>query len=303
MVNGGTFSTSDGNSRALSWTLNGGTVSSRGDASPGFWGNIMLYDGQAVTVGGAAVSTISSHVMLGAGSEFAVGAGSTLNVTGTVSNSVWATGNGSFIKTGDGTMTLTATNNYTGATEVNQGTLIVNGNISTSVTSVATGATLGGSGTVGALTIASGAFVTPGNSPGIFTVNGNYTQAGTYNSEITGTVAGAGGYDQIIVTGNVDITGGSFAALFSSGSYTLGDKLFILTNDGSDAITGSYSGFVQGATVATYGGYDWAISYLADATGNTFTGGNDIALMAVPEPSASLLIGSFGALVLLRRRR
>ena len=303
VVNGGTFSTSDGNSRALSWTLNGGTVSSRGDASPGFWGNIMLYDSQAVTVGGAAVSTISSHVMLGAGSEFAVGAGSTLNVTGTVSNSVWATGNGSFIKTGDGTMTLTATNNYTGATEVNQGTLIVNGNISTSVTSVATGATLGGSGTVGALTIASGAFVTPGNSPGIFTVNGNYTQAGTYNSEITGTVAGAGGYDQIIVTGNVDITGGSFAALFSSGSYTLGDKLFILTNDGSDAITGSYSGFVQGARVATYGGYDWAISYLADATGNTFTGGNDIALMAVPEPSASLLIGSFGALVLLRRRR
>ena len=125
VVNGGTLSTSDGNSRALSWTLNGGTISSRGDASPTFWGNMMLYDGQAVTVGGAAVSTISSHLMLGAGSGFAVGAGSTLNVTGALSNSVWAAGgNGDLIKTGDGTLALSgANNNYTGATTVSAGTL------------------------------------------------------------------------------------------------------------------------------------------------------------------------------------
>jgi len=266
---------------------------------------MMLYDNQAVTVGGAAVSTISSHVMLGAGSGFAVGAGSTLNQTGALSNSVWATGgNGDVIKTGTGTLVVSATSNYTGVTNVTQGTLVVNGNISTSVlTTVSSGATLGGSGTVGALTVDSGAFVTPGNSPGILTVNGNYTQAGTYNAEITGTTAGVGGYDQITVTGAVDITGGSLVALFSAGSYALGDKLFILLNDGLDAITGTYSGFAQGATVATYGGFDWAISYLADSTGNTFTGGNDIALMAVPEPNIAALIGGFGVLALLRRRR
>jgi hypothetical protein len=101
----------------------------------------------------------------------------------------------------------------------------------------------------------------------------------------------------------VDISGGSLVALFSSGSYALGDKLFILLNDGFDAITGTYSGFAQGATVATYGGFDWAISYLADSAGNTFIGGNDIALMAVPEPNAAALIGGFGVLALLRRRR
>jgi len=301
VVNGGTFSTSDGNSRALSWTLNGGTVSSRGDASPGFWGNIMLYDGQAVTVGGAAVSTISSHVMLGAGSEFAVGAGSTLNVTGAVSNSVWATGNGSFIKTGDGTMTLTATNNYTGTTAVNEGKLIVNGNISTSVTTVASGATLGGSGTLGALTINSGGFVTPGNSPGILTVNGNYSQAGQYTAEIAGTTAGSG-YDQINVLGTVDISGGSLVTAFS-GSYAQNDLLFILLNDGTDAINGTFAGYAQGATVASYGYMDWQISYTANSVNNTFTGGNDIAIMAVPEPNTSLLIGSIGVLALLRRRR
>ncbi|MEI6607969.1 MAG: autotransporter-associated beta strand repeat-containing protein, partial [Verrucomicrobiota bacterium] len=139
VVNGGTFFTSDGNSRALSWTLNGGTVSSRGDASPGFWGNMMLYDNQAVTVGGAAVSTISSHVMLGAGSEFAVGPGSTLNVTGALSNSVWAGGgNGSFIKTGDGTLALSGANNYTGTTTVNAGAL----HLETAGTVIYTGGTI-----------------------------------------------------------------------------------------------------------------------------------------------------------------
>ena len=122
---GATFTTSAGNSRALSWTLNGGTVNSRGDDSPTFWGNMMLYDSQAVTVGGSAVSTIASHVMLGAGSGFAVGAGSTLNMTGAISNSVWAGGSGSFIKTGGGTLTLSnANNNYTGATTINAGSLV-----------------------------------------------------------------------------------------------------------------------------------------------------------------------------------
>ncbi len=304
VVNGGTFSTSDGNSRALSWTLNGGTVSSRGDASPGFWGNVMLYDNQAVTVGGSAVSTIASHVMLGMGSGFAVGADSTLNMTGALSNSVWAGGgNGDLIKSGSGTMTITATNNYTGTTAVNEGKLVVNGSISTSVlTTVASGATLGGSGTVGALTIESGAFVTPGNSPGILTVSGNYSQAGQYTAEIAGATAGSG-YDQISVTGTVNITGGSLVALFSSGSYALGDKFFILINDDSDAITGTYAGFAQGDVVTSYGGFDWQISYLADSVGNTSTGGNDIALVAVPEPNVAALIGGFGALALLRRRR
>ena len=44
----------------------------------------------------------------------------------------------------------------------------------------------------------------------------------------------------------------------------------------------------------------------ADSTANTFTGtlnGNDIALVAVPEPNVAALLGGFGVLALLRRRR
>jgi fibronectin-binding autotransporter adhesin len=264
-------------------------------------------------VGGGLIDLSASNVDLTINSaynlwfpsaNFNVGAGRTLTLNGAISD-VGFTDDGPkpFTKNGAGTAVFSGANTYRGTTAVNQGKLVVNGSISTSVlTTVASGATLGGSGTVGALTVDSGAFVTPGNSPGILTVNGNYTQAGTYNAEITGTTAGSQ-YDQIAVTGAVDISGGSLVALFSSGSYALGDKLFILLNDGFDAITGTYSGFAQGATVATYGGFDWAISYLADSAGNTFIGGNDIALMAVPEPNAAALIGGFGVLALLRRRR
>ena len=62
-----------------------------------------------------------------------------------------------------GTLTLWSTNSYTGATNVNAGTLLVNGSIaSSSLTTIAAGATLKGSGTVGALAVFG--TVAPGNS-------------------------------------------------------------------------------------------------------------------------------------------
>jgi len=301
-VNGGTLNTGSRSSEVGNLTLNGGTVTSNG-LNPGDtpWGNLLLVENSTVHAGGTAASTISvDQVNLHGTNGFAVGAGSTLNVTSKIADYGPAQ---NLSKSGAGTLTLSGVSTYTGTTAVNEGKLIVNGNISTSVlTTVSSGATLGGSGTVGALTVNSGAFVTPGNSPGLLTVNGNYSQAGQYTAEITGTIAGSQ-YDQIGVNGSVDVTGGSLVALFSSGSYALGDKLFILLNDGTDAITGTYAGFAQGDVVASYGGFDWQISYVADSTGNTFSGGNDIALMAVPESNVAALLVGFGALALLRRRR
>jgi MYXO-CTERM domain-containing protein len=212
-------------------------------------------------------------------------------------------GGGGLIKDGAGTLTLSGTNNYVGTTTVNQGTLLVNGSIASSrLTTVASGATIGGSGTIGALTVSSGGFINPGNSPGILNA-GDYIQAGTFMAEINGLTAGIE-HDQINITGTVDITGGSLTAMFSGGTYAANDMIFILLNDGGDAITGTYAGLTQGATVINYGGFDWAISYVANSGTNSFTGGNDIALMAVPEPSSALL-GVLGVLllVLLRRRR
>ena len=162
---------------------------------------------------------------------------------------------------------------------------------------------------MGALTINTGGFVAPGNSPDTLDVAGNYLQAGTYNAEISSSTVGNGttGYDQIAVAGTVNITGGTLVTMFSGTGYSAGDLLFLLLNDGSEAITGEYNTFAQGATVINYDGFDWIISYAANSAGmgSTFDGGNDIALMAVviPEPSSAALLGALGALILLRRRR
>ena len=61
----------------------------------------------------------------------------------------------------------------TGPTSVLEGRLAVNGFLGNSVVTVGSGATLGGSGTVGGIIAGSGAIVAPGNSIGTLSVNGN----------------------------------------------------------------------------------------------------------------------------------
>jgi autotransporter-associated beta strand protein len=247
----------------------------------------------SLTLTGGITTTLTQDVTFG-------GAGNTTVSTTAIS------GSGSLIKDGLGILTLSSANTYTGATMVSNGTLVVNGSVSnSSLTTVASGATIGGSGTIGALTVSSGGFINPGNSPGILNT-GDYVQAGTYIAEITGLIPGTE-HDQINVTGTVDITGGSLTAVFSAGTYAANDLIFILLNDGDDAIIGTFTDLAQGATVTSYGGFNWNISYIANNTGvgtGTFTGGNDIALQAVviPEPKAALL-GAIGVLLLFRRRR
>lgn len=251
----------------------------------------------SLTLTGGIATTLTQDVTIG-------GAGNTTVSTTAIS------GSGNLIKDGAGTLTLSATNTYTGTTTVGGGAgskLIVNGNISTSVlTTVQTGATLGGSGTVGALTINSGGIFSPGNSPGITTVNGNYIQNGTLQVEIEGGTAGNGNgfHDQVVVNGTVTLNSLLTLTTFT-GTYAANNLLFILLNDGTDAISGTFTGLAQGASVGTYAGFDWQISYTGDSTGPAFTGGNDVVLLAVtaiPEPSAALL-GALGLLMLLRRRR
>ena len=80
---------------------------------------------------------------------------------------------------------MTGNNSYTGATVVNDGTLLVNGSIAGSAVTVNDGATLGGTGTVGETTVADGGAVSPGTSIGTLTVSGNLAfGAATYFAEV-----------------------------------------------------------------------------------------------------------------------
>src|SRR5262249_12112061 len=71
------------------------------------------------------------------------------------------------------------------------------------------GGTLKGTGTIFCSVSNTGGIVAPGNSPGILTINGDYTQSssGTLNIEIGGTSAAAPDFDQLHVTGSATLGG------------------------------------------------------------------------------------------------
>jgi fibronectin-binding autotransporter adhesin len=119
------------------------------------------------------------------------------------------------------------------------------------------------------VTIDTGATIAPGLSPGIINT-GNLSLGGVTAIEIQGPALGTQ-YDNINVTGTVTIAGGTLAL---SGAYVpaLGDVFAIVTNDGADAVTGTFAGLPEGATVV-FNGVGLRVSYM----GGT---GNDITLSA-----------------------
>jgi fibronectin-binding autotransporter adhesin len=153
-------------------------------------GNGALHSQGAVTVNGGGLFNIAGITAAGTTIGDLSGAGSLVLggkalTFGTANDTVFSgpiSGNGGgLVKQGAGTFTLGGANSYTGATDVLAGTLLVNGNQSaaTGFTSVASGATLGGIGTIGGdVNIADGAMLAPGaGGAGALTINGNLALA------------------------------------------------------------------------------------------------------------------------------
>jgi fibronectin-binding autotransporter adhesin len=220
-------------------------------------------------------------------------------------------GAGTLTKLGAGVLTLTGTNTYSGLTSVNAGTLLVSGSLAGAV-AVNNGSTLGSStgatgGSVGSITVNDGGTLAPGASTGILTTGGNLTlnSGSTFKLEINGTGAGTG-YDQQVVGGDVFLNGPVSLAL--AGTYTGVDDIFtIILNNGSHAVGGTAGMFAGYAndSILTLGAQQFRISYFDNASTPEFemVGGNDVSLLAVPEPSVALtLLGGLGLLLGLRRR-
>ena len=133
--------------------------------------------------------------------------------------------------------------------------------------------------------------IAPGQSPGILVVSGNFTFAdnSTFEVEIGGT-GGAGvnpsGHDQLDVTGTVTI--GSNVTLdlpmFNSFTPSAGDSFTIISNDGADAVTGTFAGLAEGSVVS---GSGWAATI-------TYVGGdgNDVVLTAIVDTEVTLSGGT-----------
>lgn len=191
---------------------------------------------------------------------------------------------------------------YTGTTTVNAGTLVMGSGSSIATSSLLTVnsvAVLAGTGTVGNTVLAAGAEISPGNSPGILTTNGNFTVAGaaTFVMDLAGTTPGTQ-HDQLDITGIIDLGMTSILSLNITSAPAVGDKFFLILNDGSDPISGLFAGINNGAEFSS-GGYVFSAHYNADSGSSSLTGGNDFALYTVvPEPThAFLLLTAAGGLV------
>jgi autotransporter-associated beta strand protein len=211
-------------------------------------------------------------------------------------------------KTGLGELLLTGSETYTGVTSVDAGTLSVGDGVSGSLsgkTVVQNGGTLSGFGSIGAAEILNGGTLAPGGAPGRLTENGNlsFASGARLSLEINGTVAGTG-YDQVALNGTLTLGPTSVLAGSSTGGFPNSTLFFPIDNDGSDPIVGTFNGLAQNSTFVL-GSQAFRISYTGDSATNAFAGaGNDLAVMAVPEPaSMTLLAAGVGALVFWRRAR
>jgi autotransporter-associated beta strand protein len=157
-------------------------------------------------------------------------------------NTTWVSGGaiggvGSLNKAGQGTLILAGANTYSGNTKVNAGSLLVDGSLGPGSVSVASGATLGGTGTIGGpVTILNGGILAPGAAPGTLTAGTLTLSPGSISNYQLSTPNVVGGVnDLVIVKGNLTLAGTlniANAGAFGPGLYRLFDYTGSLTNDG-----------------------------------------------------------------------
>jgi autotransporter-associated beta strand protein len=195
-------------------------------------------------------------------------------------------------KDGSGTWTLSGSNIYTGPTNINAGTLLVQGvNSGGGAVTVFFNATLGGNGSVaGPVTANAGGTVSPGASIGTLTL-GSLTLNGSLLAQYDGSAL-PNQIDMLVVSGNLDISSATSEVDFANIGSTLGGPAYVFAS--YSTLTGSGFTVVNGLPAS------YAIDY-------NYLGGNQIALVMVPEPS-TLVLGFVGIATMLglsisKRRR
>ena len=261
-------------------TIGGGT----GTTSPKvyFYGNIdanSAYVNTTYAVNGAI--TLLHDAIVYAGDK------TTLNVTSAISGAGYAltkdatsTGTVTFAPSSNSSNTVSGTpvnptktttisddQSSTYFTAVPNETLVIDGKVAG--VSLLTGSTLKGVGQVGTLSANTGSIVAPGHSPGCLSSASLYLY-GTYQAEIGGTDP-CTGYDQLKVTGAVDLTGSTLdAPLYGGFIPKVGQSYTIIDNDAADAVAGTFTGIAEGGTYSNQG-----VTYSVTYKGGD---GNDVVL-------------------------
>jgi autotransporter-associated beta strand protein len=242
-------------------------------------GMLTLAGGSVATgAGKLQISGVTANSTASIGGNLAMGAAKTSwNVASGVVLTVSAdvSGSAALVTTGPGTLVLDGANTYANGTTVGKGTLIVNGSVLNTVTVNKSG-TLAGSGSAGPIVVNAGGNVapgTPGGATGTLSVGNAQLKSGSsFTVALAGDAAGTG-YDQLIVSGTVNLSGAKLHMSVLGFTPTLGQSFEIVSNGGTGQIVGTFSGLAEGA-ILKVGGMTFQISYVGGD-------GNDVVLTRV----------------------
>lgn len=274
--------------------------------------------------GGTVVNSTSSNGT----AVLTIDGGSSVSRTtfsGTVQNG--ATGFVSVVKSGSTTQVFSGANNYTGATTVNGGTLLIDGThvqaVSGSGYTVNSGATLGGTGrisrfstanTQNAVLVNSGGILAPGDGgTGTLTLDGvnfsgtntrvlNMASGAKFSFDLAGNGSSA---DQVAfwnyVSGDLLLNSNAINLTITGtlveGTYTV--SLFKFYSDSGTTL--ATSGITTGLTIGTL---DTSIQGTPTLTYNSAGGTIDLTYTVVPEPSTWALVAlGLTSILVLRRRK
>jgi autotransporter-associated beta strand protein len=244
----------------------GGVMNTAGGAAPG---TLTKNGGGTLYLSGAA--TYAAPLTMNGGTlNFSQPAGASATFSGVIS------GSRPVVMSGAGVVTLTGANTYTGETDVNAGTLRVVGSLkNTGTTIVNNGGTLGGTGTMGRVTVNAGGHIAPGigTSIGALTLGANLTlnSGAKLDLDLSSPVS-----DRVLLSGGLTLNGQQFSdfnfnplAGFVQGTYTLIDAASVSGSLGTNT-----SGAIDGL---------WSTLSVSTSTGN-------LILTVVPEPSTLALL-------------
>jgi autotransporter-associated beta strand protein len=243
-------------------TLNSGAGSVTISQNPSTSGVIttVLSSNQTWSNNGAGVLSVLGNVNNGANLLTVDGSANT-SISGVIGS-----GTGGLTKNGSGKLTLSASNTYTGATSVSAGSLFVTGSLTSDVTLSGT-ATIGGGGTVAALSLGGSSF---------FDIADVLASSNPLDASTISFAAAGFGIDNLKASGAaVDWNG------VAVGTYTLINGALDSTNLENFGLENAYD---LGGGKSAY-----------------FQSGS-LQLVVIPETS-SLILGGLGLLSILRRRR
>jgi fibronectin-binding autotransporter adhesin len=206
-------------------------------------------------------------------------------------------GNGAVAQIGSGTLTLTGNNTYSGTTTVTNGTLRINGtHTGGGLITASVNGRLGGSGSVGDVTIGDGGILSPGNSIGTLTVaNLDLQEGAKLEWNLSTDSENPAASDLLIVTGSLtgsyiyefDFLGSGYYDGVNPTVYTL-----IRYNDTVDIDANSFT--AKPNSLATGLSGEFSIASVGDDY--------ELQLTVIPEPASLGTLGILALAAILRRR-